>query len=51
MTRWIAGLIVLSSMVGGASAFAQEASPGPGKAEVAIISGGIYGGVVINAIK
>jgi hypothetical protein len=40
MSRWIAGLIVVSSIVVTGSAQAQETAPGPGKVEVTIVPGG-----------
>jgi hypothetical protein len=39
MTRWIAVLITVLSVVGG-RAYAQEATPGPGTVEVTVIPGG-----------
>jgi hypothetical protein len=40
MSRWIAGLIVVSSIAVTGSAHAQETTPGPGKVEVTIVPGG-----------
>jgi hypothetical protein len=40
MSRWIAGVIVVSSFVATGSAHAQDTAPGPGKAEVTIVPGG-----------
>jgi len=40
MSRWIAGFVIISSMIATKSAYAQEITPGPGKAEVTIIPGG-----------
>jgi len=40
MTRWIGRFIILSSVVATTSAYAQETTPGAGKAEVTIIPGG-----------
>jgi len=40
MSRWIAGLIVVSSIVVTGSAQAQETTPGPGKVELTIVPGG-----------
>jgi hypothetical protein len=40
MTRWISLLAVVLSLGGVDRAFAQEASPGPGQAEITIIPGG-----------
>jgi hypothetical protein len=39
MSRWFAGVIVVSSIVVGTSAYAQE-TPGPGKLEVTLIPAG-----------
>jgi hypothetical protein len=41
MSRWISGFIIISSMLLTTSAYAQETTPGPGKAEVTIIPGGM----------
>jgi hypothetical protein len=40
MSRWIAGFIVVSSIVITGSAQAQESTPGPGKVEMTIVPGG-----------
>ena len=40
MSRWIAGVIVMLSLVVTASAYAQETTPGPAKVEVTLIPAG-----------
>lgn len=40
MTRFIAALLVVGSVIGTSQAYAQEAGPGPGLVEVSIIPGG-----------
>jgi hypothetical protein len=41
MKRWIAGLMVVSSVAVAGSAYAQETTPGPGKLAVSVIPGGV----------
>jgi hypothetical protein len=43
MTRWIAVLLAVTGLVGTTQAYAQEATPGPGRVEVSIIpAGGVF---------
>ena len=40
MKRWIAGIVTASAIIATGSAYAQETTPGPAKAEVTVIPGG-----------